>query len=194
MFLFLSDEGPMLKTLNNTISVLAVHQPFYISIYIHFDLPWATITEWSATEWVSGCQALRLRQDCLLKKKLLSEAIILVVIGPNFDSSFSKHDRFLFFLGGEPLMWGPGARSPCAPLLIRPWGSWTNNPVIACDISTCVYTRVYWFHFRTCERKTCIRDTINIRFLKILFPCWTYFGGINCYYYIYFQYLQRDQT
>ena len=116
MFLFLSDEGPMLKTLNNTISVLAVHQPFYISIYIHFDLPWATITEWSATEWVSGCQALRVRQDCLLKKKLLSEAIILVVIGPNFDSSFSKHDflKKIFGGGGHGALnvVGPGARYP----------------------------------------------------------------------------------
>ena len=31
---FLSDEGPMLETLGYTISVLAVHRPFYISIFI----------------------------------------------------------------------------------------------------------------------------------------------------------------
>ena len=31
-FLFLSDEGPTLETLDFTLSVLAVHRPFYISI------------------------------------------------------------------------------------------------------------------------------------------------------------------
>ena len=44
--------------------------------------------------------ALWLPQDCLIKKNVLSEAI-LVVIRPNFDWSFSKHDRFC----GGP--WGP---------------------------------------------------------------------------------------
>ena len=33
-FLFLSDEGPMLETLDHILSVLAVHRPFYISICI----------------------------------------------------------------------------------------------------------------------------------------------------------------
>ena len=90
------------------------------------------------------------------------------------------------FLGGRsPNVGGPAARAPSAPLLIRSWGSWANNPVITCDIHTCVYARVYWFLFRTCERKTCIKSTINIRFLNILFPCWTYVLCINCYYYIY---------
>ena len=97
----------------------------------------------------------------------------------------------VFFWGGRALNVGPWVTFPMCSFFNPRWGSWTNNPVIvtviACDIFTCVYTRVYWFHFRTC-------DTINIRFLKMLFPCWTYFGGINCYYYIYFQYLQRDQT
>ena len=32
--LFLSDEGPMLETLDYILSVLAVHRPFYISICI----------------------------------------------------------------------------------------------------------------------------------------------------------------
>ena len=32
--LFLSDEGPTLETLDYILSVLAVHQPFYISICI----------------------------------------------------------------------------------------------------------------------------------------------------------------
>ena len=31
--LFLSDEGPMLETLDYTVSVLPVHRPFYILIY-----------------------------------------------------------------------------------------------------------------------------------------------------------------
>ena len=35
MFLFLSDEGRMLETLDYTICI-AVHRPFYISIYIQF--------------------------------------------------------------------------------------------------------------------------------------------------------------
>ena len=35
LILFLSDEGPMLETLDYTILyVLAVHRPFYISIYL----------------------------------------------------------------------------------------------------------------------------------------------------------------
>ena len=38
---------------------------------------------------------------------MLLEVIILVVIGPNFDSSFSKHDRF-FFAGGGGVEGGGG--------------------------------------------------------------------------------------
>ena len=34
IFLFLSDEGPTLETLDYTIRILAVHQLFYISICI----------------------------------------------------------------------------------------------------------------------------------------------------------------
>ena len=71
--------------------------------------------------------ALRLRQGCLINKKLLSEAIMLVVIRMNFDSSFSKHDRFcggpgsLNVGGPGALNVGvPGGRAPSAPSLIRP--------------------------------------------------------------------------
>ena len=77
----------------------------------------AVIIEWSAaviTEWSSAglaVTALRLRQSGLITKKLLSEAI-LVVIRPNFDSSFSKPDRF---------RWGPWGTCPKYPWLIRPW-------------------------------------------------------------------------
>ena len=55
--------------------------------------------------------ALRLRQDCLIKKNLLSEAIILVVIRPNIDPSFSRHDRFC---GGPLNVGGPGERASSA--------------------------------------------------------------------------------
>ena len=37
-FLFLSDEGPMLETLDYILSVLAVHRPFYISISLTYTL------------------------------------------------------------------------------------------------------------------------------------------------------------
>ena len=79
--------------------------------------------------------ALRLRLGCLINKNLLSEAILLVVIRLNFDSSFSKHDRFCggpgsLNVGGPGVLnvGGPGAlnvgvpggRAPSAPSLIRP--------------------------------------------------------------------------
>ena len=51
---------------------------------------------------------LRLQQGCLIKKNLLLEAIILVVIRPNFDLSFSKHDH---------LCAGPWGTCPKWPLV-----------------------------------------------------------------------------
>ena len=57
---------------------------------------------------LAALAALRSRQGCLIKKNLLLEAIILVAIRPNFDSSLSKHDRFC---------WGPWGNYPKCPLV-----------------------------------------------------------------------------
>ena len=65
----------------------------------------------------SSCPA----QGCLIKKHLLSEAIILVIIRPNFDSSFSKHDILVtikFWNGGTQFSDGGHVTPVVTPLIV----------------------------------------------------------------------------
>ena len=85
--LFLSDEGPMLETLDYILSVLAVHRPFYISICIS-TLPSAVSTEnvrsmsrsllcSTSHAWRTICMLTQLADDRYTRETRSSDNLIL---------------------------------------------------------------------------------------------------------------------